>query len=163
MYRVLLLGFFVLTGCTLFVEKPEVAVKSVNLAGLDQNGIELDFLLSVTNNNSYRLRLSGYSFNLLVSTLPLAHGENPELIEFAGNATTDVKLPIRVGSNDLLEILKHRPDPDHIPYELKAGFNMETPLGNIFLPVDKTGTFSVPQKYRPDHFLKKLKDIFHKD
>jgi LEA14-like dessication related protein len=154
MKSLVLLGFLVVTGCSLFVTKPEIAVKDLQLAGVDRDGIEMDFLLTVTNPNSYSLKLTGYRYNLLVSALPLAKGENHEVVEFQGNAVTSVRLPVRISFHDLLEILKRRPDPEHISYQLTAGFDLDTPVGAIGIPVDKSGTFAIPKKYRSNLFLK---------
>ena len=149
-----LLAFIFFTGCSLFVAKPEIAVKGVNIAGVDRNGVEMDFQLAVTNPNSYSLKLTGYNYNLLVSALQLAQGENHEVVEFNGNTTTDFRLPVRITFRDLLEILKRRPDPEHIPYRLTAGLDLHTPFASVAIPVDKSGTFAVPQKYRMNQFLK---------
>lgn len=153
----LLLVIIICSGCSLFVAKPEIAVKSVNITGVDREGIEMDFLLSLTNPNSYSLELKGYNYNLLVLALPLAKGENHEVVEFNGNTTTDFRLPVRITFHDLMEILKRRPDPEQIPYRLTAGLDLQTPLGAVAIPVDKSGTFAVPQKYRPDVILKLFK------
>jgi LEA14-like dessication related protein len=161
MKRFVLLLSFLVTGCSLFMSKPEIAVKGVNITGIDRYGVEMDFQLAVTNQNSYKLKLTGYNYNLLLSSLPMANGENHEIVEFPGNTTTDVRLPVRITFHDLLEILKLRPDPEHIPYRLIAGLNLCTPFSAIAIPVDKSGTFAVPQKYRPDRFLKQLDELFN--
>ncbi len=155
--RFVLLLFLFLTGCSLFVAKPEVAVKSVNITGVDREGVEMAFLLAVTNPNSYSLKLKGYNYNIIVSQLPLAKGENHDVFQFSGNATTDFRLPVRITFHDLLEIVKRRPDFEHIPYRLIAGLDLQTPFGPVAIPVDKSGTFAVPQNYRPDRFLKLFK------
>jgi LEA14-like dessication related protein len=154
MKMLVLLGFLLITGCSLLVTKPEIAVKSVNIAGVDREGVKMDFLLAVTNPNSYGLKLTGYTYNLLVSDLPLAKGENHDVVEFSGNTTTDFRLPVRITFRDLLEILKRRPDPENIPYRLTAGLDLHAPFGRVAIPVDKNGTFAVPQKYRMNQFLK---------
>ena len=73
-----------------------------------------------------------------------------------------LSLPVRITFHDLLEILKQRPDPEHIPFRLTAGLDLHTPFGEIAIPVDKRGIFSVPQKYRPDRFLKQLDELFNR-
>jgi LEA14-like dessication related protein len=153
----LLLGFVFLTGCSLFVTKPEIAVKSVTLAGLDSSGIKMDFLLAVTNPNAYGIKLTGHNYNLLVSDLPLAKGENREVVEFKGNAATDVRIPVIITFHDLLEVFKRSPDLEHIPYHLTAVFALQTPFGAVTIPVDKSGSFAVPQKYRPGRFLQQFR------
>jgi LEA14-like dessication related protein len=158
-----LLGFIVITGCSLIVTKPEIAVKAINITGVEREGVEMDFLIAVTNPNSYNLRLTGYRYNLLVTNLPLAKGENHEIVEINANTTTDIRLPVRITFHDLLEILKRRPDPEHIPYQLSAGLDLNTPFGAFAIPVDKSGTFAVPQEYRPARFLKQFDDFINRN
>jgi LEA14-like dessication related protein len=155
----LLLLCIALTGCSLFMTKPEVAVKSVTLAGADRKGVQLDFLLAVTNPNPYRLNLDGYSYDLLVSSMPLARGESCDAMEFAANAATDVRLPIKVSFRDLLQVIRKSPDPDNVPYQLKAALSLQTPLGPMAIPLDKQGTFSVPSQYQPSRFMKQINEF----
>jgi LEA14-like dessication related protein len=163
MKRLLLLVCSFLTGCTMFMAQPEVMVKDVSLAGLDRDGVEMDLGLTVTNPNSSSIRLSRYSYNLLISELPMTRGEQHESFEFKGNTTTDIRLPLHIRYNDLLEILKRIPDPDHIPYQLTADFDLNTQLGTFTVPVAKRGNFAIPQNYRPGQILKKLNDFFNQD
>ncbi len=160
MKSIMLILCMVLCGCSLFIKKPEVAIKTVTLTGLDRGGIEMEFLLTVTNPNSYKLKLMGYTYNLSISSMPLTNGENHDVVEFAGNTTTDFKIPTSVTFHDLLEILKNSPDFDHIPYQLKAGFDVQAAFGRIVIPVEKTGTFAVPRQYQPARFLKQMNELF---
>jgi LEA14-like dessication related protein len=159
----LLLLVIAMTGCSLLMEKPEVAVKSVNLTGLDRKGVELEFVLAVANPNSYTLSLTGYSYNLLVSAIPLARGESREAVEFAGKAATDMRLPVRLSFRDLLQIISKSPDPDHLSYRLNAGLNLRTPYGPLAVPVDKQGTFTVPGQYHPSRFMKQINEFLKKE
>jgi len=160
MKRILLIICLFLCGCSLFITKPEVAIKTVTLTGLDRGGIEMEFLLAVNNPNSYKLKLMGYNYNLFMSALPLASGENHDVVEFAGNSITDIKLPTRIAFKDLLEVMKNSPDLDHIPYQLKAGLDVKAPFGRTVIPVNKTGTLAVPKQYQPARFLKQLNEYF---
>ena len=157
MRRFLLFPMILLTGCSLFIQKPDVSVKSITLTGVDTKGIEVSFLLAVKNPNSYRLDLTGYRYDLYVSSVELSRGENSDSTEFPANAETDVKMPLRVEFHDLLKTLKATPDPDQVPYQLIASLNMRTPLGSFTLPVDKRGTFALPRNLILDRFLKHIK------
>ena len=163
MKRLLLLVCIFLTGCTMFMAKPEVTVKGVSLVGVDRDGVEMDLALAVTNPNSSSIRLSRYTYNLLISELPMTEGEQHEQFEFIGNNTTDIKLPLHIRYHDLLEVLKRLPDPDHIPYQLTADFDLDTQLGTFTVPVAKRGDFAIPQNYRPGQILKKLNDFLDKE
>ncbi len=163
MKRFCFLCIVLLAGCTLFVAKPEIEVKRVTLSGVDRSGIVLNFLLSIANRNSYAIRLNGYRYDLLVTDLPLAKGENRVPVEFKGNSVTDVELPVKIAFHDLLEILKRCPDPANIPYRLKANFDLHTPFWTVDVPLEKNGILNVPQKYRPDRFMKQFQEFFKTD
>ena len=139
MKQLLLLVCVFLTGCTLFMANPEVTVKDVSLVGLNSNGVEMDLKLSVTNPNSSSIRLSRYSYDLLISELPMTRGEQYRPYEFKGNTTTDIRLPLHIHYNDLLELLKRLPDPNHAPYQLTADFDLYTRFGTFTVPVAKRG------------------------
>lgn len=149
-----------LSACSLFFSAPEVTLKDVKIVGLDGGGMMLDVYLSLKNPNSTDITLKGYSYDLKVLDLSLAKGGARETTVFHGHTTTDVVLPVRLPYTDVAELIRHHPDPDHIPYRLSAGLEVETPLGDRTLPVEKSGIFKIPEKYRPSFYLRKLKDLF---
>src|SRR6266545_3970991 len=147
----ILLVFLVLliSGCSVPVTNPEVTVIKTNLIGLDTSGFELEFLLQVQNPNSFAVTLNGYNYNLQVMALPIAKGGGRDKTEFKANSSTDIRIPVRVEYSDLVEIIKRLPDPERIPYRLNAGLELDTPVGEMLLPLDKSATFAIPQEYRP--------------
>ena len=158
---VLLLLFVVLcTGCTMFVKAPVVTVRNLSVVSLNGAGAGMDLLLTVQNNNAFDVKLLGYNYDLKVLALPLANGSVREEVSFPAGSSTDLRIPIKVSFGDLLEIFKRRPDPDHIPYALLAGLDLDTPLGHLNVPVNRTGTYAVPKQYRPGSILNKLGDFF---
>lgn len=151
---------FVCSGCSMLLSSPEVRVRDVAIVGLDSKGVEFELLLAVINPNPYSLNLVGYNYDLKVMALPLAKGGARESFEFkGGGATTDIRLPVRVNMRSLYEILKRNPDPDNVPYALAAGLEVDTPLGMHLLPVEKSGLFTVPERYRPESYLKQFRNI----
>jgi LEA14-like dessication related protein len=156
----LLLLFILLAGCTMFVKDPVVTVKDLNVVSLDGGGAGMELYLNVKNTNSFDVSLLGYSYDLKVMAFPLAKGGGREEIKFPSGTATDLRIPIRVSYGDLLEILKRKPNPDSIPYQLSAGLDLETPLGHLTVPVNRNGTYAVPKQYRPSSLLNQLTDFF---
>lgn len=146
-------------GCSLFLDKPEVKVRDLNVVGLGVEGVDLEFLLTVTNPNSFPLVLNGYTYDLNVMALPLTKGGKRERIEFPADKATDVRLPFKVAYGDLWEILKRQPDQNKIPYRLNAGLEVETPFGTTTVPVSKESVFAVPERYRTSGILKGVTDL----
>jgi len=156
-YLLLLLLLF--SGCTTFVKAPQVAVRDLSVVSLDGGGAGMELLLTVTNANLFDVKLLGYSYDLQVMALPLAKGGAREQVTFPAGVATDLRIPIRISYGDLLEIFKRRPDPERIPYTLVAGLDLGSPLGQLTVPVQRTGTYAVPKQYRPGAILNQLGDF----
>lgn len=154
-----MLLFLLLCGCSLLLEEPKVSLTRTSVIGVDTTGADIECALSITNPNSFDLTLQGYTYDLRVMSLPLAAGGLQEQLPIPAGKQTDMRLPIRVKYADLLEILKRRPDPDRIPYRLRASLMLGTPLGEMVIPVDRSDTFTVPETYRPSHLLNQLLGI----
>lgn len=157
MKKMLLLLLLLLgASCSMIVEKPQVSLKDVRFAGLDSDGVSIDFLLAVTNPNSFDLPLNGYSYDARLMALPLARGESRDHVTFGGKSTTDMLIPIRISYSDAMEILKRQPGLKEVPYQLNANLDVGTPVGNVKVPVSKGGILTVPEQYRPGNLLRQL-------
>ncbi len=143
-------------GCSFLVKEPRVTVTKTRITGLDTAGADIECSLAISNPNSFDLTLLGYTYDLQVMNLPLAAGGRQEPLEIPAGKLTSMRIPIRIRHGDLLEILKRGPDPDRIPYRLQAQLHVSTPLGTMLIPIDISKTFRIPEKYRPEHYLKQL-------
>lgn len=156
----LLLVLFTFTGgCTPFFKDPVVTVKDLSVVSLDGGGAGMELYLAVQNPNRFDVKLLGYNYDIKVLAFPLAKGGARDEITFAGKETTEIRIPIRVAFGDMWEILKRKPNPDGVPYHLKAGLELDTPAGLMTVPVDKKGSYVVPPKYRPSFLLGKMTDL----
>ncbi|HJV67198.1 MAG TPA: LEA type 2 family protein [Geomonas sp.] len=160
-YSLLLLLFVsvAMAGCTSFVKQPIVTVKDLSVVSVDGGGAGMELYLGITNPNAFDVKLLGYNYDLKVMALPLAKGGLREEINFPSRAETDVRIPIKISFGSLLEILKRRPNFDAIPYQLSAGLDLDTPLGQMAVPVNRSGTYAIPKQYRPSSILNRLSDL----
>lgn len=156
----LLLLVVLLSGCSKLVSAPVVTVQDLNVVSVDPTGAGMELYLRVQNTNSFDVKLQGYSYDIKILTLPLAKGGAREELNFPAHEETDVRIPIRISYADLLEILKRKPDPDKIPYQVAAGLDLETPVGQMTVPVKKSGTYAIPKKYRPAALFGKVAEFF---
>lgn len=158
----LLLVLFVFTGgCTAFFKDPKVTVKDLSVVSLDGGGATMELYLTVENPNRFDIKLLGYNYDLRVIALPAAKGAGRQEITFSAKDSTDVRIPVKVAFSDLWEILKRRPDPAGVPYQLKAGLELDTPAGMLTVPVEKKGTYVVPEKFRPSSLFGTMTDLLH--
>ncbi|QEM67810.1 LEA type 2 family protein [Geobacter sp. FeAm09] len=156
---ILFILVFHLTACAALVTPPQVALKHTNLVALDTAGFDVECHLGVTNPNSFDISLRGYSYDLQVMALPLAAGGLQQTVVFPAGRETDLRLPVRIRYHDLIEILKRLPAPDRIPYRLDARLHLDTPLGEMVIPVTSDDTLSLPEAYRPGTYLNRIGDI----
>lgn len=145
-------------GCAAIVSEPKVKLLDTNIIGLDSAGVEVELYLGVTNPNSFDLSLLGYSYDLRIQTLPFANAGALRTVRFPANTTTDMALPVRITYHDLIELLKRLPNPDKIPYAITARLQIDSPVGEMSIPVDEKGSFAVPDRYRPSALLRRIQD-----
>jgi LEA14-like dessication related protein len=158
MKNLLIFLLMLLSGCA-FITKPEVTVKDVKLTGLDNGGVDLDFYLSVNNRNSFDLKMKGYSYDVRIMALPLARGASHDTYNFYAKSATDVLIPVKISFDNVIEVLKRHPNPDAIPYQLHADLTVDTTLGDMVIPTNKSGTICVPKEFRPSNMLKNIGDF----
>ena len=149
------------SGCTLLAEKPVVTVKNIGINSLDAGGVDLDLVLAVDNPNPFSITMTRYKYNLLIQGTPFVNGGEQRTVEFAGRGSTDLHLPVRVPIKSLLEILKQKPDPDKIPYDLNAEIEVKSTLLSKVFPVKSAGTVALPKEYRPAYYLNEIKSLFN--
>ncbi|HWI40957.1 MAG TPA: LEA type 2 family protein [Verrucomicrobiae bacterium] len=157
----LLLMLSLTSGCSLFVSKPEVTFNELKIVGADTSGMSFDLLLTVNNPNRYDITLDGYTYDLRISDLQLANGGIRDRKVFAGKQESEFRIPVRITYKDVLQIIKHRPDPDNIPYQFDSGLELRTGIGPMYVPLHKTGSFAVPEEYRHLFYIRKLRDLFN--
>ena len=159
MKKLLFLSLLFLTACAMAVEKPTVKIKDVRFAGVDGRGVSLDFLLDVTNPNSFDLPLHGYTYDVSLMAVPLVRGESKESQTLYGKASTDMLIPVRISYADVLKIVQRTPGLKELPYQLNADLSLGTPLGNIAVPVRTGGTVTIPKQYQSGSLLRQFGDL----
>lgn len=146
----------VFSGCASLVKTPQVTVRSTDIVSVDTSGFDIELLIGVENRNVFDVSLVGYTYDLQVMSIPFSSGGLQKGVLFPAGQTVDVRLPFRVRHSDLLGIFTRKPDLDHIPYRVDARLNLDTPVGEIVIPVKKSDTVSVPAAYRPGTYFKRL-------
>ena len=144
------------SGCASLVKAPQVTVRSTNIVSVDTSGFDIELLIGVENKNSFDVSLLGYTYDLQVMAVPFSSGGLQKGALFPAGQTVDIRLPFRVHHSDLLGILKRRPDLDRVPYSVDARLNLDTPVGELTIPLKKSDTVSVPAAYRPGTYFKRL-------
>jgi len=148
-----------LSGCSTLIQEPRIALKGTSLIAADSSGIDIEFALGITNPNNFDLSLMGCTYDLSIMTLPLTTGKTQMTVLFPAGEETDMRLPIHLNFSDLLEIIKRQPDLNKLPYQMNATLHLKHPLGEMTIPVEKNDILNVPDRYRPDAAINRLRGV----
>lgn len=158
--HIAVLLFIAISGCASLVREPLMEVRSTSVINVDTAGFDIELVVGVENPNPFDIALVGFTYDIQVMSVPFSSGGLQRGFRFPAGRRTDIRLPFRIHHADLLGIIKRRPDLDRVPYSLDARLNMDSPFGELVIPVRKADTFSVPKAYRPGTYLKRILQPF---
>ncbi|MES9943095.1 MAG: LEA type 2 family protein [Candidatus Thiodiazotropha sp. 6PLUC2] len=154
LYIICLMTLLMFQGCSTLEQaeqiitgqQPTAEVKGVKLSGLDINGIDLIFDLQVDNPNPVKIALDRLDYDLKLSNHSFLKGEQGMGVSLAANGPSQVKLPVRMEFEQLLQQYGQLLKQDEVPYEIDLGLGLDVPLlGRIRLPVNYQGRMPIPK------------------
>ncbi|MBV2090102.1 MAG: LEA type 2 family protein [Candidatus Thiodiazotropha sp. (ex Ctena orbiculata)] len=126
--------------------QPSGEVKGVKLSGLDLRGIDLLFDVEVDNPNPVAISLDGLDYDLKLLNRSFLKGQQSMGMSLAADGKSQVKLPVRMEFEQLLEHYSELSKHDDVPYQLDLGLGVDVPLlGRVRLPISYQGRLPVPK------------------
>ncbi|MCG8079269.1 MAG: LEA type 2 family protein [Candidatus Thiodiazotropha taylori] len=126
--------------------QPTGEVKGVKLSGLDLRGIDLLFDVEVDNPNPVAISLDGLDYDLKLLNRSFLKGQQSMGMSLAADGKSQVKLPVRMEFERLLEHYSELSKRDDVPYQLDLGLGIDVPLlGRVRLPMSYQGRLPVPK------------------
>ncbi|MEW8223875.1 MAG: LEA type 2 family protein [Candidatus Thiodiazotropha taylori] len=126
--------------------QPTGEVKGVKLSGLDLRGIDLLFDVEVDNPNPVAISLDGLDYDLKLLNRSFLKGQQSMGMSLAADGKSQVKLPVRMEFERLLEHYSELSNRDDVPYQLDLGLGIDVPLlGRVRLPMSYQGRLPVPK------------------
>ncbi|MCG8016015.1 MAG: LEA type 2 family protein [Candidatus Thiodiazotropha sp. 'RUGA'] len=126
--------------------QPSGEVKGVKLSGLDLRGIDLLFDVEVDNPNPVAISLDGLDYDLKLLNRSFLKGQQSMGMSLAADGKSQVKLPVRMEFERLLEHYSELSKRDDVPYQLDLGLGIDVPLlGRVRLPMSYQGRLPVPK------------------
>ncbi|MBW9268997.1 MAG: LEA type 2 family protein [Candidatus Thiodiazotropha sp. (ex. Lucinisca nassula)] len=126
--------------------QPSGEVKGVKLSGLDLSGIDLLFDVEVDNPNPVAISLDGLDYDLKLLNRSFLKGQQSMGMSLAADGKSQVKLPVRMEFERLLEHYSELSKHDDVPYQLDLGLGVDVPLlGRVRLPISYQGRLPVPK------------------
>ena len=128
---VLLAVMSVLSSCEtvqMFIQKPEVSVKSVTTAALSFQEITLDLDLLIENPNPVGISLSSFDYDFLVEEQGLVKGSAGEGLDIAALGSSVVTVPVTINFKELYSAVSSMSGQDESEYRIDTGFNFMLPV-----------------------------------
>jgi LEA14-like dessication related protein len=126
------------TACAsvkLVPEKPEVALRNVELGKVSLTEVELHATLDVLNPNDYPLNLTGIDYQVDALGLTLGKGSALEAIRLQPHVKQTVKLPLRLNTASALKFGQafYSPAQKQLPVTLQGTVKVSSPVGPLSL------------------------------
>jgi len=122
-------------------EKPIPHLKGVAVNSISFTSVKLSLLIEVENPNNHAVRMDGFQYEVLASSLLLAKGNFDEKLEVPAQARLDVVVPCELRTEVLGKVIKKfLNSPENIAIRVKGTFGFWTPFGTIEIPFDKEKT-----------------------
>ena len=138
-----------LASCASLVQEPQVALASVQLAGIGIQGATVAVELDVTNPNGFSLDARGveYTFYFLpVDVTPddedwrtLASGRTTQGVTLPGNGTVRVPIEIPFTYREIGDAAASLLRDGSLRYRFEGAFTVGSPVGDFRIPFDRTG------------------------
>ena len=161
-HRYIVIAFLILllTTCqsiSSILQEPKVSFKSVEIAGIGINGVNLLAHIDVENPNGFSIPLPKVDWELFINSAPFVEGiiKNDKTIKSRGNVTLD--LPLSFTYDGLFQTFKSLINTKEVAYNVAMGLSFPLPVieekvykldfsGNVPLlqiPVLKSGSLDI--------------------
>ncbi|HET9237146.1 MAG TPA: LEA type 2 family protein [Oligoflexus sp.] len=129
------LFFAACTSMNLVPEKPQVALKNVELGKVGLTDVELIAVLDVTNPNDYDLNLAAIDYQVDALGMTLGKGSSLEAIRLQPHMKQTVKLPLTLTTASAVKFGQayYSPGQKQLPVSLQATVKVNSPVGPISL------------------------------
>jgi len=125
------------------MKKPEVVSVAPRIAGLDLEGVNLEFDVDVSNPYSVPIKSPQFRYGMDVEGAEFLKSEATSKLDLPAKGVGTVTLPVRLKYLDLWQSYASLKDKAEVAYALKGAL-VFSPLGEtIELPIEKRGNFPV--------------------
>lgn len=127
-------------------KEPKVDFRKLHLRDVSFEDVTMDFEFLVTNPNDVSVKLNSLDYALDIEGKSLAKGQTEQALRLKANGSAPVRLPLTVTFTDFVDNLAtFFSSKETVPYAIAAGFGLDTPIGDIRLPVNNRGTVPLPK------------------
>lgn len=148
------------TGCAYLPSnlQPEIVGVNPRITGIDLQGVNMAFDLDVKNPYPVAIKSPKFKYSLAVEGTPLASEQTAEGVDLPARKTGTASLPVRVGYQDLFNIVGGMRGANKANYAIDGAFlidavgkNFELPFGHEgILPILQPPKFSAVNMKQPE-------------
>jgi LEA14-like dessication related protein len=150
---------FTATGCATFwdlmqqlqsaplsgFQTPTFTFKSVNVTNVSLAGLTLDTTWQLSNPNPVGLTLSTVEYALFIDDKQVLAGKPPQGFSLVAQGSTDVQFPASFKFADLVGVAQTFLSKDTAHWRAEGTLGVQTPIGELKLPMSRGGDFEVPK------------------
>lgn len=135
------------TGCAYLPSnlKPEIVGLTPRITGIDLSGVDMAFDMDVKNPYPMALKSPKFKYNLAVEGAQLATAQIAEGLDLPARQTGKASLPVRVGYQDLFNVLTNLKGANKAGYKLDGAFLVDAVGQNFELPFAHEGIMPILQ------------------
>ncbi len=122
---------------------PTVEFEELEFKRVDFDRADAAFVLNVVNPGPAKLRVAPTEWTLELAGRAFGEGSGGRGTRIAAQDQSTVRIPVALRWREVLEVAGVEPGDDAVPYELRAKVAVETPSGEVTLPVHHEGMLPV--------------------
>lgn len=126
-------------------QAPTLAFKNVALRDASFEGLNVDLTWLLNNPNAIGISLAEVDYAFFVDDKQVVAGSPQRGVQIAPNAQSDLTFPTGVKFRDLAAVVQTFLTKDNANYRAQGRIGIDTPVGRISLPLEKSGSFEVPK------------------
>jgi len=120
---------------------PSVQFQRMDVADIDFQHIEADFVFSVDNPNPVEIGLSSFSYDLDLEGQNLLEGDNEEGFALEAIGSSELRLPLDLTWEEAWDTAQATRGEDYVDFALGGHFGFMTPIGEGRVPYHEDGDF----------------------
>lgn len=132
---------FSAVGCA--IKQPTARIDDVEVRDVTTKKIKLDFIVGLKNPNPVGLTVNKLAYTLTVFDKPVVRDTTEKKIKIPSKANVNFKLPVSLTYADLIQAGITAVSKGKLKYTLALKITLDTPVGDLTLPVTKSGTIKI--------------------
>lgn len=138
------LNLFAGSGSSAF-KRPTLTLKAARVTDVTLAGLSLETTWQLDNPNALGLSLSSIEYALFVDGHQVLAGAPASGLQLPANGSSELRFPASVKFADLGGLVQTFLTKDRARYRAQGSVGMQTPLGELKLPLATEGDFEVPK------------------